>query len=89
MSESTSQDKTEKASSQKIKKARQEGQIPRAKEFTAAIIFLATLVFFQTQLDSIWESLSGMFIYNMTLTRELLDNPKHMLIQLDQTLEEE
>ncbi|AUI88569.1 flagellar biosynthesis protein FlhB [Vibrio azureus] len=86
MSESTSQDKTEKASPQKIKKARQEGQIPRAKEFTAAIIFLATLIFFQTQLDSIWENVSGLFTYNMTLTRQTLDSPNNMLIQLGQSL---
>ena len=46
MSEQSSQDKTEKASPQKIKKARQEGQIPRAKEFTTAAIFLAVAVYF-------------------------------------------
>ncbi|CAE6957506.1 Required for formation of the rod structure in the basal body of the flagellar apparatus. Together with FliI and FliH [Vibrio sp. B1FIG11] len=46
MSEQSSQDKTEKASPQKVKKARQEGQIPRAKEFTTAVIFLAVAMFF-------------------------------------------
>ncbi|SEG51837.1 flagellar biosynthesis protein FlhB [Vibrio hangzhouensis] len=86
MSEQSSQDKTEKASPQKIKKARQEGQIPRAKEFTTAVLFLIVAIYFYSQLGSIWEHISGVFRYNMTLTRQDLDNPKQMLEQLGESL---
>lgn len=86
MSEQSSQDKTEKASPQKVKKARQEGQIPRAKEFTAAVIFLAVALFFHSQLDDIWESMSGVFRYNMTLTKADLDNPQQLVEHLGQSL---
>lgn len=75
MSESTSQDKTEQASAQKIKKARSEGQIPRAKDFTAACIFLAVLIYFSSQMSLIWEKIAGTFEYNMRLTKQDLADP--------------
>ncbi|AIU66198.1 flagellar biosynthesis protein FlhB [Vibrio coralliilyticus] len=86
MSEQSSQDKTEKASPQKIKKARQEGQIPRAKEFTTAAIFLAVAVYFYSQLPVIWESIAGIFRFNMALTKQDLANPKQMVEQLGHSL---
>ena len=75
MSDNSAQDKTEKASPQKIRKARQEGQIPRAKEFTTAVIFMIVALFFYSQLDGIWQSVSGVFTFNMSLTRADLDDP--------------
>lgn len=86
MSEQASQDKTEKASPQKIKKARQEGQIPRAKEFTTAAIFLAVVVYFYSQFLTIWDKMAGIFRYNMALTRADLDNPMQMIEQLGHSL---
>ncbi|USD60553.1 MULTISPECIES: flagellar biosynthesis protein FlhB [Vibrio] len=86
MSEQSSQDKTEKASPQKIKKARQEGQIPRAKEFTTAVLFLIVAMFFYSQLHWIWQHISGVFHFNMSLTRQDLENPQQMLEQLGQSL---
>ncbi|PKF51183.1 flagellar biosynthesis protein FlhB [Enterovibrio nigricans] len=75
MSESSSQDKTEKPSSQKIKKAREQGQIPRAKDFTTAVIFLAVSVYFYANLDKIWQAVNGVMRYNMSLTKADLENP--------------
>ncbi len=75
MSDQSSQDKTEKASPQKVKKARQEGQIPRAKEFTTAVIFLAVALYFYSQLSNIWQSMTGVFRYNMALTKDDLASP--------------
>ncbi|WP_165312883.1 flagellar biosynthesis protein FlhB [Vibrio ziniensis] len=86
MSESTSQDKTEKASPQKIKKARQQGQIPRAKEFTASVIFLAVAYYFASQLPSIWKTITGIFRYNMALTHLELENPLIMVEKLEHSL---
>lgn len=86
MSEQSSQDKTEKASPQKIRKARQEGQIPRAKEFTTAIIFLAVVVYFYSQFPAIWQSVKALFQLNMTLTRDDLDDPLRGIELLGQSL---
>ncbi|KAB0302299.1 flagellar type III secretion system protein FlhB [Vibrio fortis] len=86
MSQQSSQDKTEKASPQKVKKARQEGQIPRAKDFTTAAIFLAVALFFQSQLSAIWESMSGIFRYNMSLTKADLENPSRLVEHIGQSL---
>ena len=70
MSESSSQDKTEKASPQKIKKAREQGQVPRAKEFTTAALFLVVAVYFDSQISVIWDNIAGIFRFNMSLTRQ-------------------
>jgi flagellar biosynthetic protein FlhB len=86
MSDQSSQDKTEKASPQKVKKARQEGQIPRAKEFTTAVIFLAVALYFYSQLSNIWQSMTGVFRYNMALTKDDLASPNQMVEQIGQSL---
>ncbi|MCF7480395.1 flagellar biosynthesis protein FlhB [Vibrio sp. J1-1] len=86
MSTSSSQDKTEKASPQKIKKARQDGQIPRAKEFTTAVIFLAVITYLYSQFTSIWDNISGVFRYNMELTKADLANPQQLVEQLGHSL---
>ncbi|MFA0088297.1 flagellar biosynthesis protein FlhB [Vibrio sp. 10N.261.51.F12] len=86
MSEQSSQDKSEKASPQKVKKARQEGQIPRAKEFTSAVIFVAVALYFNSQLPQIWMQISGVFRFNMSLTREDLDNPMQSIEHLGHSL---
>lgn len=86
MSEQSSQDKSEQASQQKIKKARQEGQIPRAKDFTAAVLFLAVALFFHGQLDTFWQSISEVFRFNMTLTKADLADPDRLLMHIGQSL---
>ncbi len=75
MSQSSAQDKTEKATPQKIRKAREQGQIPRAKDFTAATIFIAVVVFFYFQIDVIWQALNGVFKLNMTISHDDLRSP--------------
>ncbi len=86
MSQSSSQDKTEKASPQKVKKAREQGQIPRAKEFTAALIFLAVAIFFYAQLPRIWQHISGVFRFNMSLNKGDLERPEQLLEHLAESL---
>ncbi|UUM32310.1 flagellar biosynthesis protein FlhB [Vibrio japonicus] len=84
--QASSQDKTEQASAQKIKKARNEGQIPRAKEFTTAVIFLAVALFFYSQLDTFWQSISGVFRFNMQLTKQDLADPNRLIDHIGQSL---
>ncbi|PJC86433.1 flagellar biosynthesis protein FlhB [Vibrio sp. HA2012] len=75
MSNQSAQDKTEKASPQKIKKARKEGQVPRAKELTTALVFIGVMFFFYFYTENIWQKLAGVFRLNMSLTASDLDNP--------------
>ncbi len=83
---SSTQDKTEQASAQKIKKARQEGQIPRAREFTTAVIFMVVAIYFYSQLEGLWVSIGGIFRFNMSLTRADLQNPLFMLQHIGESL---
>ncbi|MDX1301076.1 flagellar biosynthesis protein FlhB [Photobacterium sp.] len=86
MSDDSAQDKTEKPSQQKIQKARNEGQIARGKELTTAVIFLIVCLFFQTQFQTIWQSISGVFRFNMSLSRADLDNPWQAIEHLGNSL---
>ncbi|NLS13710.1 flagellar biosynthesis protein FlhB [Vibrio sp. SM6] len=82
----SSQDKTEQPSSQKIRKARNEGQIPRAKDFTTSVIFLAVLSYFYAKITDIWQALLGIFRYNMSITRESLADPWLAIEQVGHSL---
>ncbi|QUJ68692.1 flagellar biosynthesis protein FlhB [Photobacterium sp. GJ3] len=84
--QSTTQDKTEKATPQKIRKAREQGQIPRAKDLTGAVIFLVVVYFFSVQLDAIWNAISGIFRFNMQLTRADLESPWQGIEHVGQSL---
>ena len=54
-------DKTEKASAQKLKKAREEGQVVRSKDLSTAIGILASLKMFALLLPSYLESFRSIF----------------------------
>lgn len=86
MSNNSAQDKTEKATPQKIKKARKEGQIPRAKEFTTSILFILVVLFFYFKINNIWLDLAGVFRFNMALSRDDLDTPSLLIEHLGQSL---
>lgn len=86
MSQNSSQDKSEKATPQKIRKAREEGQIPRAKELTTAVIFLLVTVYFSVQLERIWHHMQGIFRFNLALTRADLENPWQSIEHLGNSL---
>lgn len=75
MSSQSAQDKTEKASAQKIKKARQEGQIPRAKDLTTSLLFLSVMLYFYYQLDHIASQVMTIFQFNLALTNADLADP--------------
>ncbi|MEX5748169.1 flagellar type III secretion system protein FlhB [Massilia sp. X63] len=57
----TGGDKTEKPSAQKLKKARQEGQVVRSKDLATAIGILASLKLFAVLLPGYLESFRGLF----------------------------
>lgn len=82
----SSQDKTEKASPQKVRKARQQGQIPRAKEFTTAAIFLAVACYFYSQIDTFGQALTGVFRYNFTFDKTTLASQATLIERLGHSL---
>jgi flagellar biosynthetic protein FlhB len=59
--QSSSGDKTEKASQQKLRKARQEGQVVRSRDLATAIGILASLKLFALMLPSYTESFRHLF----------------------------
>lgn len=61
MAEHQSGDKTEKASPQKLRKARQEGQVVRSRDLATAIGILASLKMFELMLPNYLESFRHLF----------------------------
>ena len=61
MADSTGGDKTEKASAQKLKKAREQGQVVRSKDLATAVGILASLKLFVFLLPGYLESFRSLF----------------------------
>ena len=61
MADNTGGDKTEKASSQKLKKAREQGQVVRSKDLATAVGILASLKLFVFLLPGYLESFRALF----------------------------
>ena len=61
MADNTGGDKTEKASSQKLKKAREQGQVVRSKDLATAVGILASLKLFVFLLPDYLESFRALF----------------------------
>lgn len=61
MADSSTGDKTEKASAQKLKKARAEGQVVRSRDLSTAIGILVSLKLFALMLPSYLESFRALF----------------------------
>ncbi|MDB5792985.1 MAG: flagellar biosynthetic protein FlhB [Massilia sp.] len=61
MADSSTGDKTEKASAQKLKKARQEGQVVRSRDLATAIGILVSLKLFALMLPDYLESFRALF----------------------------
>jgi flagellar biosynthetic protein FlhB len=61
MADNQTGDKTEKASAQKLRKARQEGQVVRSRDLATAIGILASLKMFELMLPSYLESFRHLF----------------------------
>lgn len=79
MSQSSSQDKTEKATPKKLKKAREEGQNPRSKDLGVfALITVSTLLLSKTK-DSLFSHIKQIFEFNLHLTRLDLRQPDVLL----------
>jgi flagellar biosynthetic protein FlhB len=80
------QDKTEHASSQKLKKSKGEGQIARAKEFASACMLLGFCLYFYISFERIAEALLNLFKLNFSFSVETLQGNDQLLLRLSKSL---
>ena len=86
MSQNSSQDKTEKATSKKLKKAREEGQNPRSKDLGVfALITIATMLLSKNK-DYIASYVHNLFEFNLHLTKLELNQPDVLIQHTGQSL---
>lgn len=81
-----SSEKTEKPSSHRLSKARAKGQVPRAKDLAAGIVLMVTASLALPLFADIGEALSRILRFNMSLTREEVNDPAQMLSHLGQSM---
>lgn len=74
-----SSDKTEAPSQQKLKKAREKGQIPRAREFTSAIVLVCCVVYYFFGVQSLYELISEVFNRSFIFNVKNLEDSSQMM----------
>ncbi|MGL4268924.1 MAG: flagellar biosynthesis protein FlhB [Plesiomonas sp.] len=77
-----STEKTEKPSSHRLEKARNEGQIPRSKDFSAALVLFFIANSLLSFLTEIANDLKNLLRFNFTLSRTELFDPAQMVSHL-------
>lgn len=76
--ESSSEDKTEDATPRRLEKAREEGQIPRSRELTTALVLLVSLVALWIFGGHIVRTMLVIFKRNFSISRETIFDPNLM-----------
>ncbi len=82
----SSQDKSEKPSPQKLRKAKREGQVARSKEFTVGVLFIAIALFLKVYGEFIGDQAHLLFQANYSLTFDELREPDIMTRKLAESL---
>ncbi|MCK6263377.1 flagellar biosynthesis protein FlhB [Vibrio sp. ZSDE26] len=83
----TSQDKSEKPSHQKLKKAKGEGQAARSKEFTVGVLFIAIALFLWAYGHYLGEQAVKLFTINYQLSYDDIRQPDIMLRKLGESVQ--
>ena len=78
MSEDSSQEKTEQPTAKKLEKSREDGQVPRSKELSMAIMMVLGSAFLLMTGGSVIEDLSQMISSSLTIDRALLLDTKRL-----------
>lgn len=73
MSDDNSQDKTEEPTAQRLKKAREDGQIARSQELAPAAMMVIATLFFTMMGQHIFNSMSNLFKHQMQFDRRITD----------------
>ena len=82
MAEDNSQEKTEEATPKRKQKAREEGQVPRSREFTTTAVLLAGTLGLWVFGGRMSETLRNIYVKCFDLSREVLFDPQFMLSYL-------
>ncbi|MGS0691962.1 flagellar biosynthesis protein FlhB [Shewanella sp. 0m-4] len=80
------QSKTEKATPQKLKKAREQGQVPRSKDLASSALIIGCSLLLTTTADWIAAKVAAMTRINMSFTKAQLDEPGMMTRHLAYSL---
>ncbi|MGI2000294.1 flagellar biosynthesis protein FlhB [Shewanella frigidimarina] len=86
MSETPKHDKTEDATPQRLRKARDEGQVPRSKDLASAALIIGCSLMLTNSADWFATKISQLTRYNMLLTSEDLARDDVMLMHLGTSL---
>ncbi|ABV85421.1 flagellar biosynthesis protein FlhB [Shewanella pealeana] len=86
MSKDTGQSKTEDATPKKLKQAREQGQVPRSKDFTSAALVMGCALLLTTSAGEIGARVAQLARTNMQFTKAQLDEPGMMTRHLGQAL---
>ena len=73
MSEESSQDKTEEPTAQRLKKAREDGQIARSQELAPAAMMVIATLFFSMMGQYLFNSMSNLFKHQLQFDRRITD----------------
>ncbi|MGR5541595.1 EscU/YscU/HrcU family type III secretion system export apparatus switch protein, partial [Vibrio campbellii] len=82
----TSQDKSEKPSPQKLRKAKQEGQAARSKEFVVGVLFIAIALFLWAYGHFLGQQAEKLFVINYQLSYDELRQPDVMARKLAESV---
>ena len=86
MSEDSAQEKTEQPTAKKLEKSREDGQVPRSKELSMAIMMVLGSAFLLMTGGTIIDDLSILLKSSLTIERELLMDTQHLPSVLLSTL---
>lgn len=86
MSQDDKHDKTEEPTQQKLRKAREEGQVPRSKDLAAAALIISCSLMLTSSADWFAEKVKELLKYNMYLTKADLNQPDMMTRHLGASL---
>ena len=76
MAEESGQDKTEEPTAQRLKKAREDGQIPRSQEQAPAVMMVVATLFFTMLGQYLFTKMSGLFKHQLQFDRLIFDKPE-------------
>ncbi|MCE9686251.1 flagellar biosynthesis protein FlhB [Shewanella sp. AS16] len=86
MSQTDKQDKTEQATPQKLRKAREQGQVPRSKDLAASALIIGCSVMLTSSADWFATQVSELLEYNFSLTKTELNQADVMTRHLGASL---
>lgn len=86
MSQQSGADKTEQATPQKLRKAREQGQVPRSKDLASSALIIGCSLMLFTSADWFASGIREMAAHNMMVTREELDTPGMMMRHAGESL---